>query len=100
MVENEYNRGKVDNEYDFCAITDKEVKVQLEKLFMRKRVSYFLRWDKPGFFSRLFMSGREEIIFCINSMDIERAEEALKELDYAENEIRLIKSKSNNRQGY
>lgn len=100
MVENEYNRGKVDNEYDFCAITDMEVKIQIEKLFMRKRVSYFLRWDKPNIFARLFSGAQEKIIFCINSMDIERAEEALKELDYTENEIKLIKAKSNNKQGY
>lgn len=100
MVENEYNRGKVDNEYDFCAITDIEIKVQLEKLFMRKRVSYFLRWDKPGFFARVFSGAKEEIIFCINSMDIERAEEALKELEYSDSDIRMIKSKSNNKQGY
>lgn len=100
MVENEYNRGKVDNEYDFCAITDKDIKVQLEKLFMKQRVSYFLRWEKPGFFARLFSGATERIVFCINVADLDRAEEAIKELDLSENEIKLLRTKSNNKQGY
>ena len=99
-VENEYSKVKVNNELDFCSVTDQNVKTVLEKAFMKARVSYFLRWDKPGFFAKLFSNAKEEIIFCINSMDIERAEEALKELEYSESDIRMIKSKSNNKQGY
>ena len=50
MVENEYSKVKVNNEIDFCSVTDTNVKTTLEKAFMKARVSYFLRWEKPGFF--------------------------------------------------
>ena len=53
MVENEYSKVKKNNEMDYCSVTDMDVKAALEKAFMKARVSYFLRWEKPGFFARL-----------------------------------------------
>ena len=47
MVENEFSKVKVNNEMDFCSVTDIDVKTALEKAFMKARVSYFLRWEKP-----------------------------------------------------
>lgn len=44
MVENEYSKVKVNNEMDYCSVTDMDVKAALEKAFMKARVSYFLRW--------------------------------------------------------
>lgn len=100
MVENEYSKVKVNNEMDFCSVTDTGVKSVLEKEFMKARVSYFLRWEKPGFFSRIFGGAKESIIFCINSAQAETAEAVIKELEDMENNIKMIRTKSNNKTGF
>ena len=100
MVENLYSKVKVDNEIDFCSVTDINVKAAIEKAFMKARVSYFLRWEKPGFFSKMFGSRQSDIVFCINSAQIEIAEEILEELGDVGNSIKILKFKSNNRIGF
>lgn len=99
-MENEYSKVKVNNEMDFCSVTDTEVKTALEKAFMKVRVSYFLRWEKPGFFAKLFGGAKPSVVFCINSAQIETAEAVLEELGDLENEIKMIRTKSNNRTGF
>lgn len=99
-VENEYSKVKVDNEMDFCSVTDQNVKTILEKAFMKARVSYFLRWDKPGFFAKIFKNASPTIVFCINSAQIEIAEEVIKELEDVDSDVKMIRTKSNNRTGF
>lgn len=96
-MENEYSKVKVNNEMDFCLVTDMEVKAKLEKAFMKARVSYFLRWEKPGFFARIFGGGKTKIVFCINSAQLETADEVVRELGDIENEISMLRTKSNNK---
>lgn len=100
MVENEYSKVKVNNEMDFCSVTDKDVKAAIEKAFMKARVSYFLRWEKPGFFSKLFGGSKTRIVFCINSAQLETADEVLKELSDYESGIKMLRTKSNNKIGF
>jgi len=100
MVENEYSKVKVNNEIDFCSVTDVDVKKTLEKAFMKARVSYFLRWEKPGLFARLFTSAKTSIVFCINSAQTETAQEVLNSLGDKQAEIKLIGTKSNNKVGF
>lgn len=100
MVENEFSKVKVNNELDYCSVTNTEVKTALEKAFMKARVSYFLRWEKPGFFSKLFTGAKTSIVFCINSAQLETAEEVVKSLGDAEAEIKMIRTKSNNKTGF
>lgn len=100
MVENEYSKVKVDNEMDFCSVTDTDIKAVLEKAFMKARVSYFLRWENPGFFSRLFGGAKPNVVFCINSAQFQTAEEVLKELGELEADIKMLRIKSNNRIGF
>ena len=100
MLENELSKVKVNNELDFCSVVSKEKKVILEKAFMKARVSYFLRWEKPGFFSKLFTGAKTSIVFCINSAQLETAEEVVKSLGDAEAEIKMIRTKSNNKTGF
>jgi len=100
MVENEYSKVKVNNEIDFCSVTDTEVKTALEKAFMKARVSYFLRWEKPSFFAKLFRSAKTSIVFCINSAQIETAQEVLNNLGDKQAEIKMIGTKSNNKMGF
>lgn len=100
-MENELSKVKVNNELDFCSIMDPDKKTVLEKAFMKARVSYFLRWEKPGFFARVFAGEKSSVVFCINSAQLETAEEVVKNLgDDFEKSIKMIKTKSNNRTGF
>lgn len=101
MVETEYSKVKVNNEMDFCSVVDNEFKRDLEKAFMKARVSYFLRWEKPGFFAKIFKREKMRVVFCINQAQIELAENVIKSMDdEAVAQIRFIKTKSNNKMGF
>lgn len=100
MVENEFSKVKVNNEIDYCSVTDDNVKTALEKAFMKARVSYFLRWEKPGFFAKLFTGAKPNIVFCINAAQLETAEEVLKSLGDKESGIKMICAKANNKIGF
>ncbi len=100
VLENEYSKVKVNNEMDFCSVTEPEVKTTLEKAFMKARVSYFLRWEKPSFWSKIFGGGKVRVVFCINSAQLETADEVLKELGDFEGNIKMLKTKSNNKIGF
>lgn len=97
ILENEYSKVRVNNEMDFCSVTDMEVKAKLEKAFMKARVSYFLRWEKPGFFARVFGGTKTRIVFCINSAQLETADEVIRELGDIESGISMLRTKSNNK---
>ncbi len=99
-MENEYSKVKVNNEIDFCSVSDTDVKTAIEKVFMKARVSYFLRWEKPGLFSKIFGGGKPDIVFCINSAQLEIAEEALGGLGEIESSIKMLRTKSNNKIGF
>ena len=100
ILENEYIKVKVNNEMDFCSVTEPKVKIKLEKAFMRARVSYFLRWEKPSLMSKIFGGGKDRIVFCINSAQLETADEVLKELGDIEGSIKMLRTKSNNMIGF
>ena len=44
----------VSREVDFCRAYSMEAKEQLEKLFLKNRISYFIEWQDRSLFSRLF----------------------------------------------
>ena len=75
------------NEIELIRVDSPLLKNKIEKAFLRNRISYFIRWDKPTFFQRLFgkRSGRNCRI-CINEWDKERALDILKEFDAKINE--------------
>ncbi|MDE6619549.1 MAG: hypothetical protein K2K74_03485, partial [Lachnospiraceae bacterium] len=100
VLENEYSKVKVNNEMDFCSVTETEVKTTLEKAFMKARVSYFLRWEKPGILSKIFGGRKDRIVFCINSAQLETADAVLKELEDIEGKVNMLKTKSNNKIGF
>ena len=63
-MENEYSKVKVNNEIDFCSVTDTDVKTVIEKAFMKARVSYFLRWEKPSLLSKYIRESIAFVCFC------------------------------------
>lgn len=99
-MENEYSKVKVNNEIDFCSVTDAEVKAAIEKAFMKARVSYFLRWEKPGLLSKVFSGRKPDIVFCINSAQLETAEEVIGGLGEVASSIKMLRTKSNNKIGF
>lgn len=77
MLETQYTKVKVHNEIELCEVGDIETKDKIEKELLKNRVSYFLRWTKPRWFSSK-RSGT--CIFCVNEAQRELAEEAIHNL--------------------
>lgn len=93
-METAYQKVKVHNEVEWCEVADPELKSEIEKLLLKNRISYFITWVKPGLFSP---DKREKCIFCVNALQKEAAEEAVRPLcEGAEEkgrEIRFINRK-------
>ena len=68
-----YTKVKVNNEIEFCEVKTMDAKEHVEKALLKARVSYYIRWKKPGFFSN---DRKEKCIFHINSQQIEPAFQA------------------------
>ena len=50
-METAYQKVKVHNELEWCQVKDMETKEKIEKVLLKHRVSYFVKWDNPKFFS-------------------------------------------------
>ena len=90
-METAYQKVKVHNELEWCQVTDISTKEKIEKVLLKHRVSYFVKWEKP----RLF-SGEKfgTCIFCVNQLQKEAAEEALQDLeDEIRGNIRFVNRK-------
>ncbi len=77
-METAYQKVKVHNELEWCQVTDIETKEKIEKALLKHRVSYFVKWDKPRFFSSDKFG---TCIFCVNQLQKEIADEAVESLD-------------------
>lgn len=70
------------NEIELIRSDNQELKNMIEKAFLRNRISYFIRWDKPSLWQRLFGKKESEYFkICINDWDKEKALEILKEFE-------------------
>ena len=78
IMETAYQKVKVHNEVEWCQVTDLMTKEKIEKLLLRHRVSYFVKWEKPKLFSNDKFG---TCIFCVNQLQKEIADEALQELE-------------------
>ena len=88
VVESKFSKGKVNNEIEFCRVSDKEVKSAVEKALLGERISYFIKWEKPGLFSS---EKKDTCIFCVNEWQVEAAEKAISGLgDGIEGKIKYI----------
>ena len=70
----EYTKVKVHNEIELCETTDMEVKQQIERVLLRNRISYYIKWHKQGLFRR----NRDVCLFCVNDNSKEEAEELIR----------------------
>lgn len=106
MIENMMTHIKVNNEVDLCEIVagnDKRrnaVRHKIEAALQYARVSYFLRWQEPGFLKKFLMKEQTRLIICVNAAQMEEALQVLDGLQLTEKDVRLSGKKSKNRYIY
>ena len=76
MEQPAYTKVKVNNEIEFCEVKNMEMKDKVEKVLLKERVSYFIRWKKPGFFSN---DRKEKCVFHVNSQQLDAALKAMEQ---------------------
>lgn len=69
-----------DNEIAFCKVFTLDAKQQLERVFLRHRISYFVEWQDKSFFQRIFTpkGNRISCTIRINKADFRQARELVK----------------------
>ena len=60
MVENEYSKVKVNNEMDYCSVTDMDVKAALDKAFIN---AIFLLFGFEGSYLLVIYEGKIFLLF-------------------------------------
>ena len=87
----EYTKVKVHNEIELCETTDMEVKQQIERVLLRNRISYYIKWHKQGLFRR----NRDVCLFCVNDNSKEEAEELIRSISNdIESKVRFLLRKT------
>ena len=77
-----YDKAYYHNEIELVKVNSTELKNKIEKVFLRNRISYFIRWDKLSFWQRLTgKRNSEQCKICINDWDREVALAVLDELE-------------------
>jgi len=71
-----YTSLKVNNEIELCEINDLECKQLIERELLKDRISYYIRWPKPSFFSRK----KNVCIICVNDNVKEIAENVVRSI--------------------
>lgn len=85
---------KVYNEIALCKIEDQEIRMAIERLLLKNRISFFEKWVSPGFFQGLFGNHRETCYLCVNEAQVKLAEELVTEFQN-ENKIELVLERVN-----
>lgn len=99
-IENEMTRVKVNNELDLCEVASEKVRRKLEAALQYARVSYFLRFQEPGFFGRVFLHERTRLIFCVNAAQLDDALGVIEDLGLTEKDIKYMGTRAKNRYEY
>lgn len=74
---------KVNNEVEFCKVYNVKRKEEIERLLLKNRISYFVKWQEQGVFKRMFSSdSKESIIFiiCIHDTAVAQAKELVADM--------------------
>lgn len=88
-----YSALKVNNEIELCEISDPECKQMIEKILLKERISYYIRWVKPSIFHR----NKNVCIICVNESAKDAAEDAIRTLcDETGFSVRFLMRKSQN----
>lgn len=85
---------KVHNEIELCEVEDEATKEKIEKALLKESISFYIRWEDKGFFSRLFSGKVSQSVICVNDLQREAAEQCIKELEEKENiQVKFILQK-------
>ena len=74
---------RVNNEIPFCKVDQLKQKEEIERLLLKNRISYYIKWEEQTFFKRLFDSEfKEKTIFtiCIHETAVEKAKELVADM--------------------
>ena len=86
-----YTALKVNNEIELCEIFDSECKKIIEQAFLKKHISFFIRWPKPTLFNRK----KNSCIICVNNNARDEAENIVRSIcDDAGYHVRFIIKKT------
>ena len=71
------NRSPFNNEIKFCKVYTQKAKQELERVFLRHRISYFVEWGQETIWQKIFPSrdGHIHCTICINKADFAEARE-------------------------
>ena len=90
-METAYQKVKVHNELEWCQVKDMETKEKIEKVLLKHRVSYFVKWEKPKFFSNDTFGS---CVFCVYQFLKLSADDAIQVLaEEVRDKIRFINRK-------
>lgn len=74
---------KVNNEVAFCKVYNVKQKEEIERLLLKNRISYYVKWQEQTFLKRMFDSEtKEKVIFiiCIHDTAVEQAKELVADM--------------------
>ncbi len=93
-MQTEYTKLKVYNEIELCETWDMDVKQQIERILLRNRISYYIKWYKEGLFKR----NHNVCIFCVNDSSRDDAEQLIRSLDKdIDSKVRFLMRKQEER---
>ncbi len=88
-----YTALKVNNEIELCEISDLECKKVIEQEFLKKHISFYIRWAKPSLFNRK----KDSCIICVNNNAKDEAENVVRTIcDESGYHVRFIMKKTQN----
>lgn len=73
----EYTKLKVNNEIELCETMDMELKQEIERILLRNRISYYIKWYRQGLFKR----NKNACVFCVNDSVKDEAEQLIRSLE-------------------
>lgn len=71
-----YTAVKIHNEIELCEVSDDECRQKIERELLKNHISYFIRWNKPSWFSQK----KNNCIICINDNSKDLAENVVRSI--------------------
>lgn len=87
----EYTKLRVNNEIELCETMDMELKQEIERILLRNRISYYIKWYRQGLFKR----NKNACVICVNDSVRDEAEQLIRSLSKdIEDKVRFLMKKS------